>query len=324
MCWLLRAGLAVVAIAMAAGEGRAQEACDTRSEFKGETDPAVLGFLADLKGTVAMRGNSVCSGALVTFKGRNSSARALVLSAGHCADRGSVQIPLREKSMAVLDDGEVLYGAAYQRSLTLDTGKSEEPRTCIEADQVLYATLTAVDVLLLRLTETYSEIEQRTGVVPFVISRDSSFSPGLAVRMPSSLWQNDRKCRIEATVRKVKEFRWQWGPVMRLRLDPDTCLGPHGASGAPLIRNDTGEVVGVFGTSGDTTAGPCEINNPCEVKEDGGVVAGVKDQNYVHFVHQFYACLDASGELDLAQPGCRLPKPQQREKRKPIGARARP
>src|SRR5262249_33797545 len=131
MCWLLRAGLAVVAITMAAGEGRAQEACDTRSEFKGETDPAVLGILADLKGTVAMRGNSVCSGALVTFKGRNSSARALVLSAGHCADRGSVQIPLREKSMAVLDDGEVLYGAAYQRSLTLDTGKSEEPRMCV-------------------------------------------------------------------------------------------------------------------------------------------------------------------------------------------------
>jgi hypothetical protein len=67
-------------------------------------------------------------------------------------------------------------------------------------------------------------------------------------------------------------------------------------------------VIGVFGTSGDTTGAACELNNPCELNPDGSVVAAHKDQNYAHFVHEFYGCLNRDGDVDLAVPGCRLPK----------------
>jgi hypothetical protein len=108
----------------------------------------------------------------------------------------------------MLDMGEVLYRTEYRRTLTLETGNSEEPRTCVEADQVVYATLTGVDVMLLRLTETYEQIERRAGVKPLIVSDDTAFPAGLTVRMPSGLWQNDRACEVELTVEKVKESRW--------------------------------------------------------------------------------------------------------------------
>jgi hypothetical protein len=129
--------------------------------------------------------------------------------------------------------GQVLYRAEYRRALTLETGNSEEPRTCAEADQAVYATLTGADVMLLRLTETYEEIERRVGVKPLIVSEDTAFPAGLAVRMPSAFWQNDRACQVEVTVEKVKESRWIWGPLLRLRVDANTCIAPRGASGAP-------------------------------------------------------------------------------------------
>jgi hypothetical protein len=157
----MRAILVIVVLGFAITSARAQSVCDLRSAFKGSNEPAVVKILGRLKGAVAMHGVGACSGALVTFKGRGKATRALVLSAGHCANRGSVQIPLGQRSIAMLDMGEVLYRAEYRRTLTLETGNSEEPRTCAEADQVVYETLTGADVLLLRLTETYEEIERR-------------------------------------------------------------------------------------------------------------------------------------------------------------------
>jgi hypothetical protein len=303
---LLVAGLFIAALQ---GGARAQVQCNLASDLGGKTDANSIGLLERLKGTVAMEGNNTCSGALVTFQGRSSSSPALVLSAGHCSDRGKLRLPLKTGSIAVMAHGEALYRTAYRRPLTLDTGRTDAPRTCIEAEEAVYATLTGGDILLLRLTETYSDIERRTGVTPFVISQDSSFSPGLAIRMPSSLWQTDRECQVEATVEKLQEYGWLWGPVLRLRVDMDTCIAPHGVSGAPVIRKDTKEVIGVMGTVSDASAGPCELNNPCEVGADGSVQATPKDQNYMHFVHQLYACLDASRSLDLAVPGCPLAKP---------------
>src|SRR5262245_2039502 len=230
----MRAILAIVLLGIGVGLARAQSACDLRSEFKGSNDPAVLKMLERLKGAVALRGAGACSGALVTFKGRGMATRALVLSAGHCVNRGSVQIPLGKGSIAMLDMGEVLYRAEYRRALTLETGNSDEPRTCVEADQVVYATLTGVDVMLLRLTETYEEIERRAAVKPLMVSEDSAFPPGLAVRMPAALRQIDRACQVEMTIEKVKESRWIWGPLLRLRMDAETCIAPRGASGAPV------------------------------------------------------------------------------------------
>jgi hypothetical protein len=65
-----------------------------------------------------------------------------------------------------------------------------------------------------------------------------------------------------------------------------------------------------MGTAGDAAGSPCALNNPCEIEADGNVKTAPKDQNYVHFVHQLYSCLDVSRSLDLDVPGCLLAKPK--------------
>jgi hypothetical protein len=305
----MRLWFVLLLIVVGGASAQAQLSCNTTSEFKGSREPRVLAVLASLKGTVAMGGNSGCSGALVTFQGRSASEPALVLSAGHCSEHGRVEVPIGKRSLTMPDRGEVLYRVSSRRPLTLETGNSDEPRTCMEAEEIVYGTMSGADIVLLRASESYEQIEKRTGVKPFLVSQETSFAPGLAVRIPSARWQNDRGCQVDATVEKLAEFRWLWGPVLRIRL-ADTCETPHGASGAPVIREDNREVIGVFGTASDGNGVACELNNPCEVAPDGSTKAAIREQPYVHFVHAFYTCLDASRNLDLDVPGCLLPKPQ--------------
>jgi hypothetical protein len=299
----------LVLLLVGARSAQAQPMCNTSSEFKGSTEPVELRVLQSLKGTVALGGNTQCSAALVTFAGRSASSPALVLSAGHCSDRGKAEVTVGKKPLKMPDHDEVLYREGTRRPLTLETGKSDEPRICMEADEIVYGTMRGGDILLLRVSETYEQIEKRTGVRPFLVSQETSFAPDLALRIPSAYWQNDRACQVEATIAKVKEERWLWSPVLRIKV-ADTCGTPHGASGAPAIREDSGEVIGAFGTASDANAGACELNNPCEVGPDGSVKASAKGQGYVHFVHAFYTCLDKDRNVDLEIPGCQLPKPQ--------------
>ena len=167
------------------GAALAQEtACNTTSQFN---DPKFQPILDRLKGAVSMSGKFVCSAAFVTFKGRSSATKGLVLTAGHCSDRGSIQIPLRDKTISAPDAGEVLYRLNDKRQLTLETGNRAVPRTCAETDEIVYGTLTGADLLLLRLTETYDQIEARTGVKAFTIAEDAVIPNGTPVRSPSSL-----------------------------------------------------------------------------------------------------------------------------------------
>ena len=95
--------LAALILGIGVTSAHAQLACDTSSDLKGSKQPAAFVVLEELKGTVAMGGNNVCSGALVTFTGRTSFTPALVLSAAHCSDRGKVQIPMGNGSLAMPD-----------------------------------------------------------------------------------------------------------------------------------------------------------------------------------------------------------------------------
>jgi hypothetical protein len=187
-------------LVLGGASAQAQLSCNTASRFKGSTEPAVLAVLASLKGTVAMGGNGGCSGALVTFHGRSVIEKGLVLSAGHCSERGRIEVPIGKRSLTMPDNGEVLYHVSSRRPLTLETGNSDEPRTCIEAEEIVYGTMSGIDVMLLQVSETYEQIQQRTGVTPFLVSQETSFAPGFAVRIPSARWQNDRACQVDATV----------------------------------------------------------------------------------------------------------------------------
>ena len=306
----MRLWLVVLLAVLGSASAQGQPSCNTNSDYKGIKEAETIGFLQHLKGAVELGGDTPCSASLVTFSERSASSRALVLSAGHCGARGKANVVVGTKPLAMPDRDEVFYRADVRRPLTLETGNSDEPRMCLEADQIVYGTMTGADILLLQVSETYEQIEKRTGVKPFLVSKDTSFVPETQLRLPSALWQAISGCQLDTTIEKLKEERWHWGPVMRMQIG-GSCWIRHGASGAPAIRRDTGEVIGVLGTSGDASAAPCELNNPCELASDDSVKAVPKGQGYIHFVHAFYTCLDKDRNVDLEVPGCLLLKPKQ-------------
>lgn len=272
--------------------------CNLRSRLDGPGDPR----LERLRGTVELW-RTPCSGAFVTLMGRGASERGLVLTSGHCLGRGQTLVQGR---YAVPAPGEVLVQVEDDRAFTLNTGNAGAPRACIRADQVAYATLTGLDLAVFRLSETYEEIERRTGTRPLVISADAAVPPEMKVRIPSGLHQIDSSCATDRTVPGLREMLWTWGPTLRLAM---TCDARPGASGSPVVRADSNEVIAVFGTVYDADGRPCELMNPCEIDDKGAVSVAEKGRPYGHFVHALYTCLDGRGNIDVGVAGCGLPRP---------------
>lgn len=272
--------------------------CKLGTQLKDSSDP----ILARLKGTVEHK--TSCSASLVTVPGRSLSKKAWVLTAGHCIGMGKSKI---FGTFAVRAAGEVFHNFKLQTAFTLDTGNLAEPRTCIGVEQLLYATLTGRDIALYQLSESYDEIERRTGVKPFVMASDASIPPGIKIETPSAYHQKSQSCMTGDKVDKLKEFEWEWGPAARMSLD---CKIIGGYSGSPVVRSDSNQVIGVVGTTYEGSGQPCALNNPCEVDEKGAFTVADKGQSYFHFVQPIFDCLSADMEFDLNAQTCRLLKPK--------------
>jgi hypothetical protein len=272
--------------------------CNLASRVRGPDDP----LLDRLKGTVEIF--NVCSASFVTLKDRSKSERGLVLTCGHCVERGTAKL---FGQLAVPAPGEILLNVKERRTFTLDTGNPAAPRACLSADELTYATMTGLDLAIYRLAETYEEIERRTGAKPLTIATDAQPPAGVRVRMPSAWHQTQKTCALDRIVARVTEGLWTLGPVMRLTRE---CDPQGGVSGSPVIREDTNEVIGVLSSGYDGDGAPCTINNPCEIAEDGSVSVAAKGQGYAYLVHQLHACRDQRGNFDLTAAGCQLPRPQ--------------
>ncbi|HEX5741520.1 MAG TPA: serine protease [Pilimelia sp.] len=289
----LAAAAAAVALAGAAASGGATATAGTAPRPAPSATPTPPG-VGDFAGVIRISG---CSAALVAFRHAAPDQPALMLTNGHCWTRmpeaGEVLVDLPADAPAVLlkADGSV---AARLRTTRL-----------------LYATMTDTDAALHRLDTTYREIARRYRIRPFTLAARGP-RPGDRITVNSAYHRKRYHCTADRAVFAVREAGWTWkNPI---RYSP-ACDLPHGSSGAPLLDDATGEVVGVHNTSNDADDQPCALNNPCEVDEDGTVTSGPKDIGYAQQVAGFTTCVDARARLDLAVSGCTLPKPRARARR---------
>jgi hypothetical protein len=82
--------------------------------------------------------------------------------------------------------------------------------------------------------------------------------------MPSSYHQTNYTCTTDAI--DLRADLWTLGPVLRLTKE---CEASPGSSGSAIVREDTKEVVAIYGTTHNTDGRPCELNNRCEFDENG-------------------------------------------------------
>ncbi len=244
----------------------------------------------DFEGIVKL---SNCSGSLIIFPGMPLTAKAIVMTNGHCI----------QKPGGYLGAGEVWLNKTISRSMKLYD--SQFKLHSITATKILFATMTNTDLAFYELSENFHEIKARTDVEPFMFDTQR---PKIndSIEIISGYWDRGWSCEIDGFVFKMKEGIWTWNDSIRYT---STCDTMGGTSGSPIIAKGERRVVGVNNTSNEN-GGMCTVNNPCEVDENG------QSQSYpgVRYGQQTYnvvTCLTPDFNFDLNLKGCSLPKLQE-------------
>ncbi len=238
-------------------------------------------------GTVAL---SNCSGSVVKPPSASLSDPAIVMSNGHCIQEG---FP---------DPGEVIVNKSSTRTFSLLSKDGRMSLGTLRATKLLYATMTDTDVSLYKLNTSYAQIQQTYGIAPLTLSAARP-SAGVGIDVVSGYWKKIYSCSLDGFVHELHEADWVWKDSIRYT---SACKTIGGTSGSPIVETSTGQVIGVNNT-GNESGQRCTMNNPCEVDAAGNVTVR-QGINYGEQTYQLTSCL-SKGELDLANPNCRVPKP---------------
>ena len=233
---------------------------------------------------------SNCSASLVRFPTSRSTDRAMMLTNGHCYE-GGFQL-----------NGVVLQNKTSARTGTLldNTGAPLGP---VQADQLLYATMTGTDVTLYRLTATFLALRRQYGATALTIAGRPA-ATGAAISIASGYWKRIWNCKLDGFVGQLREDEWTWHDSLRYDIGCDTI---HGTSGSPIVDDASGQIVGINNTGNDNGE-MCTLNNPCEVNADG-TTSVRQGQSYGEQTYWFTTCLNRHRTIDLTVPGCLLSKP---------------
>jgi V8-like Glu-specific endopeptidase len=242
----------------------------------------------DFEGIVKL---SNCSGSLIRFAGQPATAKALVLTNGHCyAAPGGMIKP-----------GEVIVDKPVRRSMKIfDKQMKLFPITTTRA---VYAAMTDSDVTIYELSQTYEEILNKYKISAFDLDTVRP-SVGTDIEIVSGYWDRGYSCAIDAFVFQLREGAWSFRDSIRYT---DSCNTIGGTSGSPIIEKGTRRVIAI-NNSANENGGRCTENNPCEVSQDGKITV-LRGKKYGQQTYNFYSCLRPDFAIDLSIPGCNLAKP---------------
>ncbi|MGW6708656.1 S1 family peptidase [Streptomyces sp. NPDC054956] len=250
-------------------------------------DTAAQAVAVNFAGTVAL---SNCSGSVVRVPNSQPNDPALVLSNGHCLESG---MPAA---------GQVIKDKASSRSFSLLNASGSKVAT-LRASKISYATMTDTDISIYQLTKTYAQISSQYGINALTLN-DAHPVQGTAIKVVSGYWKRTYSCNVDGFSYLLKEGEWTWKYSLRYT---SACNTIGGTSGSPVIDTTTGKVVAVNNT-GNEDGGRCTLNNPCEVDQSGAVTVR-QGINYAQQTYIIVPCVGAGNKIDLARPGCTLPKP---------------
>ena len=240
----------------------------------------------DFEGIIKL---SNCSGSLIIFNGMPDTARAIVMTNGHCIEKPGYIKP-----------GEVVVNMKKSRDLKLF--KTLTDLKPVKTSKILYATMTDTDIAFYELTQTYEEIKKAYDVDPLLLDNGRP-SVGAPIQIISGYWDRGWNCKIDGFVYKMKEKDWTWTDSIRYTA---TCDTMGGTSGSPIVAKGSRTVVGINNTSNESGE-TCTINNPCEIDENGKIEAR-KGVRYGQQSYNIYTCLTPDFSIDLSMNGCELPR----------------
>lgn len=240
----------------------------------------------DFEGTVKL---SNCSGAIIRFEGQPDTAKAYVLTNGHCI----------QKSGGYLNPGEVWTNVDLKRSMKVFN--KDMKLFPIKSTKIVYATMTNTDAAIYELKETYADINAM-GIESFTLDSNRP-SVGVPMDIVSGYWDRGYRCEVDGFVHQLLEGDWTF--TDSIRYSDKGCDTIGGTSGSPIIQTGTRYVIGVNNT-GNKEGGRCTLNNPCENDVNGDIT--VLKRSYGQQTYNFYSCLTVDFKIDTTLNGCTLPK----------------
>lgn len=232
-----------------------------------------------------------CSASVVRWASALDEDPAVVLTNGHCV------LP------RFLRAREVLVDQKQYKLIELLDGRGKVAMT-VRGVRLRYATMYRTDLAIYELRESYADLAAG-GVTPLALAARGP-SRGDSIRIPSGYWGEQRSCVTTGTVHRLHEREWDWWRSIRLPAR-DGCAIRGGYSGAPIIDQTTGAVVGVTNTA--YIGGRRCIDSACE-ENKRGVVRMVRHMNYGQQTSWITTCIGADRRFDVDVQGCRLAKPR--------------
>jgi V8-like Glu-specific endopeptidase len=244
----------------------------------------------DFEGIVKL---SNCSGSLIRFSGQPDTAKAIVLTNGHCLGGMFGGMP---------KPNEVIVNKAVSRDMKIfDRDMNLFP---IRTTKILYAAMTNTDITIYELTQTYQEILKKYKIRSFDLDTVRPMV-GTNIDIVSGYWDKGYACQIESFIFQLKEAGWSFSDSIRYA---DGCETIGGTSGSPILARGTRSVIAINNTANEDGQ-RCTMNNPCEVSTTGNVTV-LKDRKYGQQTFNIYSCLRADFAIDLSMPECVLAKPK--------------
>jgi len=244
----------------------------------------------DFEGIVKL---SNCSGSLIRFSGQPATAKAVVMTNGHCLGGMFGGMP---------KPGQVIANKAVSRDMKIfDKEMNLFP---IKATKILFAAMTDTDVTLYELSQTYAEILNKYKIRSFDLDTVKPMV-GTDIDIVSGYWEKGYACQIESFVYRLKEAGWIFSDSIRYAAGCET-IG--GTSGSPIIARGTRSVIAI-NNSANEDGQKCTMNNPCEEDSNGDVIV-MRDRKYGQQTFNIYSCLRPDFTVDLSVQGCLLPKPK--------------
>jgi hypothetical protein len=239
-----------------------------------------------------------CTGSLIDPSGSGATdAKAWLLTAGHCISLEPYGVIRNQPSTAPV-----------QFNYFIDTAGK---RVTVRARATGWSTMKGVDVALVELDTTLGDLAAQ-GITPLHIAATTPSAGGPVFWTgisgspipPELQYLRLGRCTLGEKV-ALLEGSWIWNDD--LSNDCPDLYG--GASGAPLFDAESGEVVGVIGTSTllNFEQGPdydCQVNRPCVIRAGGTEMA--RDTSYASPIRGIALCFDQANVLDVQRPGCPL------------------
>lgn len=246
-----------------------------------------------------------CSAAVFIMPGMTDRRKALLLTNGHCINIGGAKWPgggTHLRSDEILVNHEIGERDPYYALIYHSFAKTPN---LYRANKIVFASISIMDVAVLELNVTYSEIKR----LGFTVRHLTKHLPVnyTILQFTSHYRFQSIDCVVDRIAPLVEEAGYRLRNILKMK-PGRICRALPGSSGTAGIPEGSAIIAAILNTESVGIGGKCELDEPCEKDQrTGEIITGPQPQAYAIPTAPLYNCYDLKlAKFDLNRRGCVL------------------